>query len=53
MGTNLYCTELCFDHLPFCLVCIGERSSMNLVVSVDVSLVIPSVNKWTLCTFPL
>ena len=28
-----------------CLVCISGRSSMNLVVSVDVSLLVPSITR--------
>ena len=36
-------TEVCFDLLYFCLVCNGGMSSMNLMVSMGVSLVVPNL----------
>ena len=37
----------------FCLVCIGERSSMNIMVSMAVSLVVPSTTRIaSICTLP-
>ena len=33
----------------FCLVCIGGRSSMNIMVSMDVSLVVPNMTRSALC----
>ena len=38
-------TKVCFNLLYFCVVFSGGRSSMNLMVSVGVSLVVPSMTR--------
>ena len=39
-----------FTCTTFCLVCIGGRSSMNLMVSAGVSLMVPSINPALPCS---
>ena len=38
-------TEVCSTCCTFCLVCTGGRSSMNRMISVGVSLVVPSMTR--------
>lgn len=40
---DLYSNKICFDLFPFLSGCVGGRSSMNPMVSVGVSLGVPSV----------